>query len=103
MKQYHSNGRTPPPPPADIIDDESEWEGERILGHRFIKRGRKTQTKYLITFVGYGHEHNMQQDDIIEHCGRLVMDYWASKPESERLVVMLFPRTRAHGDPFMHV
>ena len=102
LKQYHSDGRTPPPPPADIIDDEPEWEVERILGHRLVKRGRKTQTEYLITFVGYGPEHNMWQDDV-EHCRRLVKDYWDSKPESERLVVMLFPRTRAHGDPFMHM
>ena len=27
---------------------------------------------------------------------RLVKEYWSGKPESERLVVMLSPRARAH-------
>ena len=102
LKQYHSDGSTPPPPPADIIDDEPEWEVERILSHRLVKRGRKIKTEYLLTLIGYGPEHNLWQDDM-EHCGQLVKDYWASKPESERLVVMLFPRTRAHGDSLVHM
>ena len=96
LKQYHSDGRIQPPPAADIINGEPEWEVERILGHRLVKRGCKTVTEYLITFLGYGPEHNLWQDDV-EHCGRLVKEYWSSKPESERLVVMLFPRTRAHN------
>ena len=36
LKQYHSDGRTPPPPPAEVIDDEPEWEVKRILDHRLI-------------------------------------------------------------------
>ena len=39
LKRYHTDGRTPLPPPADIIDDELEWEVERILEHRLVKRG----------------------------------------------------------------
>ena len=31
LKRYHSDGRTQPPPPCEIIDDEPEWEVERIL------------------------------------------------------------------------
>ena len=62
-----------------------------------MQRGRKTKVEYPITFLGYGPEHNLWQDDV-ENCGQLVKDYWASKPESERLVVMLFPRTRAHAE-----
>ena len=96
LKQYHSDGRIQPSPPADIIDDEPEWEVERILGHRLVKRGRKTKIEYLITFIGYGPEHNLWQDDV-ENCGQLEKDYWAGKPESERLVVLLYPRTCAHG------
>jgi len=64
LKQYHSDGRTPPPRPADSIDDEPEWEVERILDHRLVKRGRKTKVEYLITFIGYGPEHNLWQDDV---------------------------------------
>ena len=42
----------------------------------------------------YGPEHNLWQDNV-ENCEQLVKDYWASKPESERLVVLLIPPTRA--------
>ena len=65
-----------------------------VLG--LVKRGRKTKLEYLSTFVGYGLEHNLWQDDV-ENCEQLVKDCWASKPESQRLVVVLFPPTRAHG------
>ncbi len=99
LKRYHTDGRTPPPPPVDIIDDEPEWEVVRILEHRLVKRGRKTKVEYLITFNGCGPEHNAWQDDI-ENCRQKVKDYWASKPESERLVVMLHPCAHAHGSCF---
>ena len=94
LKRYHSDGRTQPPPPCLYIDDEPEWEVERILGHRLVQRGRKTKVEYLLTFIGYGPEHNLWQDNV-ENCEQLVKDYWASKPESERLVVLLIPPTRA--------
>ncbi|DBA66294.1 TPA: hypothetical protein ACH3X2_14340 [Trebouxia sp. C0005] len=93
LKQYHLDGRVQPPPLADIID--GEWEVERILNHR-SERDAKVRLNTLITFLGYGPEHNLWQDDV-ENCQRLVKDYWATTPESERLVVMLLPRTRAHG------
>ena len=96
LKSYHSDGRVQPPPLADIINGEPEWEVERILNHRLVQQGRKTKVEYLIAFLGYGPEHNLWQDDV-ENCQRLVKAYWATKPVSERLVVMLLPRTRAHG------
>ena len=65
-----------------------------VLG--LVKRGCKTKIEYLSTFVGYGPEHNLWQDDV-ENCEQLVKDCWASKPESERFAVVLFPPTRAHG------
>ena len=89
LKRYHSDGRVQPPLP-EVIDDEPEWEIERILKHRLVKRGRKTKVEYLVKFVGYGPEHNLWQWDT-QHCEQTVMDYWATKPESERLVVMLYP------------
>ena len=56
--------------------------------HRLVKRGRKTKVEYLITFIGYGPDRNLWEDDI-DNCEQGVKDNWASKPESERLVVML--------------
>ena len=84
-----------PPPAADIITGAPEWEAERILGHGLVKHGRKAVSEYLITVLGYRPERSMWQDDV-DHCKWLVKEYWASKPESERLVIMLFPCTCAH-------
>ena len=88
LKRYHRDGRWVAPPPPVIIDDEAEWEVDRILEHRLVKRGRKNKVEYLIKFFGYGPEHNMWQDDL-SNCKELLSEYWASKPESERLFVLL--------------
>lgn len=67
-----------------------------VSSTRTVRRGRKTKVEYLLTFCGYGPEHNVWQEDV-ENCEQLVKDCWASKPASERLVVALFPPTCAHG------
>ena len=69
-----------------------------MLNHRLVKRGRKTRVECHLTFVGYGPEHNFWQDDV-EKCEHPVQDSWASKPEPERFVLILFPpiASRAHG------
>jgi hypothetical protein len=48
LKDYHIEstrfpGRHHPPPPPVMIDDEPEWEVDRILDHRFVRRGRGQQ------------------------------------------------------------
>ena len=90
LKRYHKNSHIEPPPPPEVVDDELEWEVERIINHRLVKRGRQNKLEYLIKFLGYGPEHNMWQDDV-GNCEQLVQQYWAGKPVSERLVVMLYP------------
>ena len=99
LKRYlrDRTGRIDPPPPPEVIDDEPEWEVETILDHRLVKRGRKNKVEYLIKFLGYDTAHNMWQEDMT-NCGHLVQDYWAGKPESEHLVVMLSSHfSRAHA------
>ena len=98
LKHYHSDGRAKPPPPCEAIDDEPEWEVQRVLNHRLVKRGRKTKVEYLLTFIGYGLEDNLWQESV-QNCEQFVKDCWTTKPESERLVLLLFPPTRAHGRP----
>ena len=99
LKRYPSDGRAQPPL-AEVIDDEPEWQVERALEDRLVKRGRKTKVEYLIKFVGYGPEHSLWQYDM-EICEHSVLDYWATKAESERLVVMLYPcaPSRVHVRP----
>lgn len=71
-------------------------EVEGVLNYRLVKRGRRTKVEYNLTCNGYGPEPKFWQDDV-ENCEQLVRDYWAMKPESERLVVMLFPPILAHA------
>ena len=40
LNLYYDDGRIPPPPPPQLIDDEPEWEVDRILDHRVIKHRR---------------------------------------------------------------
>ena len=67
LKAYNRDNRIALPPPPEVIDDEPEWEVDKILNHRLVKHGRKNKVEYLIKFVGYGPEHNMWQDDV-ENC-----------------------------------
>ena len=75
--------------------DEASLYCEPILNHRTVKRGRKTEVEYLLTLCGvlvlhtvcgYGTAYSVWQEDL-EQLGN---DYWDSKPESERLVLLLF-------------
>jgi hypothetical protein len=57
LKTFRSNGSVQPPDPI-IIDGEEEFEVERILDHRFVKRGRKDCPEYLVKWRHFGTEHN---------------------------------------------
>ena len=84
LKPYHRDGRMQPPPLPEVIDDEPEWEVERIQDHRVTKQGRKSKVQYLLRFTGCGAEHDMWQDDV-ENCAGLEQAYWDSKPVTQRL------------------
>ena len=51
---FDSNRDVPPCPPPDVIDDQPEFEVERILDKRF-HRGK---TQYLVKWVGYPDSDN---------------------------------------------
>ena len=51
---FHSNNYTRPPP--DLINNEEEYEVEKILDSRV--RGRKRQIQYLVKWVGYPDSDN---------------------------------------------
>ena len=58
IKQYMSDGRPQPPHPLDLVDD---CTVEQVLDHRTVYRGRQRKIEYLISWVGYGDEHNTWQ------------------------------------------
>ena len=52
-------------PPAVFVDGEEEYQVERILDYRQIRRGRRFQRQYLVNWTGYLHPewtaaHNME-------------------------------------------
>jgi hypothetical protein len=64
----------PPPPPIEI-DDSLEYEVERVLGHREVKRGKQIRKEFLVEWLGYEH---------VTHCEDLLADYWANVATSSQ-------------------
>lgn len=59
-----------------------EYEVERILDHRDQKVGNRVKTEYLVSWVGYGPEHNSYEPEKnLSNCQELLKEYW------ERVVV----------------
>ena len=42
--------------PAIVIDGQEEWEIEKLIQKRKIRRGRGWSTQYLVRWLGYGPE-----------------------------------------------
>jgi hypothetical protein len=76
LKKYRDNGKVQPPPPPIEIDDSLEYEVERVLGHREVKRGTKQIRKeFLVKWLGYEHEHNTwEPEKHLTHCEDLLAD-----------------------------
>jgi len=93
LLRSYTPGTTPPPPIPVVIDDEPEWQVERIQNHRDRKiprrptRARKNPTyphkeasvrEYLVKWAGFGHESNSWQTAAqCKNCQNLVQQYLA--------------------------
>jgi hypothetical protein len=79
LEKYRDNGKVQPPPPPIEIDDSLEYEVERVLGHREVKRGKQIRKEFLVKRLGYEHEHNTwEPEKHLTHCEDLLADYWAN-------------------------
>jgi hypothetical protein len=79
LKKYRENGKVQPPPPPIEIDYSLEYEVERVLGHRKVKRGKQIRKEFLVKWLGYEHEHNTwEPEKHLTHCEDLLADYWAN-------------------------
>ena len=68
------------------IEDEYEYEVERILDERTQKVGRRNVTQYLVKWTGYGHDHNSWEPATnLTHCNELLQEY-------ERVQSLVMPR-----------
>ena len=79
LKPYSWDGRTQPPPPTIYEDGIPEYEVERILDHRDVKRGRTKRREFLVSWQGYGPEHNSWEPEYnLTRSKEAVQDYWDS-------------------------
>jgi hypothetical protein len=79
LKPYRSDGRVQPPPPPIKLENSLEFEVERILDHRQVKRGRNrtTRNEFLVKWLGYGPEHNTwEPESNLTNCGKILAGYW---------------------------
>ena len=81
IKEYKSDGRTQPPPAPDIIGDLPEFTVQKILKHRHVVRGRQDSLEFLVSWTGYGDEHNTWEEELnLENAPGLVAAYWRKQP-----------------------
>jgi RNase H-like domain found in reverse transcriptase/Reverse transcriptase (RNA-dependent DNA polymerase)/Integrase zinc binding domain/Chromo (CHRromatin Organisation MOdifier) domain/Retroviral aspartyl protease len=77
LKPYKHSGRYQPPPLPIELEDNFEYEVERVLMHREIKYRKSTKLQYLIKWVGYGVEHNTwEPKENLTNCDELIKIYW---------------------------
>jgi hypothetical protein len=78
LHPYRQDGRVqPPPPPIEIDTSDLEYKVERILDHHDRKIGNRVKRKYLVSWVGYGPEHNsFEPETNLSNCQELIKEYW---------------------------
>ena len=71
-RETDNHGPNFPTPPPDLIDNEEEYEVERILKHR----GRPTSLKFLIRWKGYtAEEDSWEPEANLGNASELLKDY----------------------------
>src|SRR6266702_1303210 len=73
-------------PPPDLINDEEEYEVEKVLDVRRFGRGRKRQ--YLIKWKGYPDSDNEWVDHKDVHAPEAIREFESSKTASEGRIRM---------------
>ena len=62
VKPYYSKSGEPstvcPPQPIQWLEGEPIFAVDKLLGHRFVGRGRKKKLEYLVRWKDYGPEND---------------------------------------------
>jgi hypothetical protein len=58
LREFKESGRYQPPPAPIEVDGEWEYEVEKILNERTVRRGRRNVTEFFVQWKGYSVEHN---------------------------------------------
>ena len=77
LKPYRSDGQVQPPDPL-ILEDEASFQLERILDHKSIRIGRKTQREYLVKWHGHASDHNswVPESSLVSTSEEVLRAYW---------------------------
>ena len=77
LRRYnHDENREVPPPPPVIINNEIEYEVEKILDTRI----RRNKNQYLIKWKGYPmYDSTWESEDNIKNTQSLLKEFWKSK------------------------
>jgi hypothetical protein len=71
-----SDRDVPPRPPPTIIDGRPEFEVEKLLDKRVIRRGRGSTTQYLVKWLGYPeYEATWEPTSNLTHCQDLITEF----------------------------
>ena len=79
LRKYHYDGRVQPPPIPVNINGELEYEVEKVLGHRDVKRGKKSLREYLVRWKGYDIEYDEYVPEENFNSKEPIRKYWASR------------------------
>ena len=63
IKPHHANGSVQPPGRLAYIDGDPQYAVDYILNQRIAKKGRKSETQYLIRLSGWGPAHDTWESE----------------------------------------
>ena len=73
-------------PPPDIIEGEEEWEVEKILDSKIIKKGRKRCLEYFVKWKGYDEGSNSwEPEENLENSPEAVEEFYEDNPDATSL------------------
>ncbi len=78
------------PVPAVVVEGEEEYEIEKLLRKRSIRRGRGWSTQYLVRWLGYGPEADTWEveRELLRHAKETVEEYEAANANAALLAIL---------------
>ena len=85
-------------PPAININNEQEWEVERIVNHRSRGKGRGKHIEYLVLWKGYPeHEKTWEHEKNLKNSPLAIKEYYQTTDTNHHLVSSFESRLHSRG------